>query len=107
MAAWSSKDGELAKSTTTCAPSSASARPSPVIVLTPVLGAAASASCPRWVSLLTTFEPMSPVPPITTIFMTSPLRIAPVFVHVIGHMYGSHAQLYGSHAQRRGSHAPT
>src|SRR5262245_62200341 len=44
----------------------------PVIVLTPVLGAAARASCPRWVSLLTTFEPMSPVPPITTTFMTSP-----------------------------------
>ena len=72
MAAWSSKDGEFAKSTTTCAPSSASARPSPVIVLTPVLGAAARASCPSCVSLLTTFEPMSPVPPITTIFMTSP-----------------------------------
>src|SRR5262245_32541753 len=44
----------------------------PVIVLTPVLGAAARASCPRWVSLLTTFEPMSPVPLITTTFMTSP-----------------------------------
>jgi hypothetical protein len=42
-----------------------------VIVLTPVLGAAARASS-RWVSLLTTFEPMSPVPPITTTFMTSP-----------------------------------
>src|SRR4029079_12769367 len=72
MAAWYSRDGEFAKSTTTCAPSSASARPSPVIVLTPVLGAAARASCPRWVSLLTTFEPMSPVPPMTTTSMTSP-----------------------------------
>ena len=35
--------GELARSTTTSAPASASASPSPVIVLTPVLGAAAIA----------------------------------------------------------------
>src|SRR5262245_59039818 len=29
---------------------------------------------PHWVSLLTTFEPMSPVPPITTIFISFALR---------------------------------
>ena len=32
----------------------------------------ATASWPSCVSLLTTFEPMSPIPPITTIFMISP-----------------------------------
>src|SRR5690606_31317048 len=40
--------------------------------LTPVLGAAASASWPASVSCLTRFDPMRPVPPMTTIFMISP-----------------------------------
>src|SRR5262245_6393795 len=39
------------------------------MVLTPVLGAAATASCPCSRSLLTSFDPMSPVPPITTTFI--------------------------------------
>src|SRR5215831_16961882 len=73
IAAWSSNDGELATSTTTSAPASAPAKPSPVTVLTPVFGAAAIASCPFRFSFSTTFDPMRPVPPITTIFMTSPL----------------------------------
>jgi hypothetical protein len=46
-----------------------SVRPSPVRVLTPELGDAATASCPCWRNLVTSFEPMSPLPPITTIFM--------------------------------------
>jgi len=57
---------------TTSASASTSAKPSPVIVLTPVLGAAAIAS---WsFSFSTIFDPIKPVPPITTIFMISPLR---------------------------------
>src|SRR6516164_10472793 len=36
--ALSSNDGELARSITTCAPATASLTPSPVIVLTPLLG---------------------------------------------------------------------
>jgi len=45
-----------------------SVRPSPVRVLTPELGDAATASCPCWRNLVTSFEPMSPLPPITTIY---------------------------------------
>src|SRR5947199_8575219 len=40
--ALSSNEGELARSITTCAPAMASLRPSPVMVLTPLLGEAAS-----------------------------------------------------------------
>src|SRR3546814_8383155 len=73
MAAASAKDGALATSMTTPAPASASVRPSPVMVLTPVLGAAAMTSWPSWRRLDTTLLPMRPVPPITTIFIaTSP-----------------------------------
>jgi hypothetical protein len=72
ITAASSKEGEFDTSTTTEAPFSTSASPSPVSVLTPVLGAAATASCPCSRSLLTSFDPMSPVPPITTIFMIFP-----------------------------------
>jgi hypothetical protein len=59
----------LATSTTTWAPRSASLRPSPVIVLTPVFGAAATALWPLAWSFWTTFDPIRPVPPMTTIFM--------------------------------------
>src|SRR5512132_3866104 len=55
-------------STTTCAPASASAKPSPVMVLTPEFGDAATTSSPFLRSLSTVFDPMSPLPPITTIF---------------------------------------
>jgi hypothetical protein len=44
--ALSSNEGELARSITTCAPAMAFFNPSPVMVLTPVFGAAATASWP-------------------------------------------------------------
>src|SRR5262249_48583635 len=68
----SSKEGELVRSITTCAPAMASVRPSPVRLLTPVLGEAATTSWPPWRSMATVFEPIRPVPPITTIFMVYP-----------------------------------
>src|SRR5690348_12298364 len=67
--ALSSNDGELARSITTCAPETASLTPSPVIVLTPLLGEAATTSWPCRRRMATVFEPMRPVPPMTTIFM--------------------------------------
>src|SRR5215510_1932744 len=72
MTAESSNDGEFETSTTTCAPLRTSANPSPVSVLTPVLGAAATASCPSALSLVMSFDPIRPVPPITTIFILFP-----------------------------------
>ena len=42
------------------------------MLLTPVLGEAATTSWPPWRSMATVFEPMRPVPPITTIFMVYP-----------------------------------
>src|SRR5205814_4247184 len=56
----------------TDAPFSASASPSQVMELTPDLGDAATASCPCSRSLLTSFDPISPLPPITTIFIIAP-----------------------------------
>src|SRR5215470_12885338 len=47
-------------------------RPSPVMVLTPVFGEAATTSWPRWRRIATVFEPTRPVPPMTTIFMVYP-----------------------------------
>jgi len=47
----------------------ASLSPSPVTVLTPVFGEAATTSWPRWRRVATVFEPIRPVPPMTTIFM--------------------------------------
>src|SRR5712672_2067342 len=70
--ALSSNDGELARSITTCAPATASLRPSPVMVLTPLLGEAATTSWPPWRRMATVFEPIRPVPPITTIFTIYP-----------------------------------
>src|SRR6266851_6836128 len=46
--ALSSKEGELARSITTRAPAMASLRPSPVMLLTPLLGEAATTSWPPW-----------------------------------------------------------
>src|SRR5882757_7555123 len=70
--ALSSNDGELARSITTCAPATASLRPSPVMVLTPLLGEAATSSWPPLRRMATVFEPIRPVPPMTTIFMVYP-----------------------------------
>src|SRR5262245_44879437 len=68
----SSKEGELARSITTWVPAIASVSPSPVMVLTPVWGEAATTSWPPWRSMGTVFEPMRPVPPMTTIVIVSP-----------------------------------
>src|SRR5262245_34786057 len=54
---------------TTCVPAKASLRPWPVMVLMPVLGEAATTSWPPWRRMGAVFEPIRPVPPITTIFM--------------------------------------
>src|SRR5919198_6654551 len=70
--ALSSNEGELARSITTCAPATTSLSPSPVMVLTPLLGEAATTSWPLWRRMATVFEPISPVPPMTTIFMVYP-----------------------------------
>ena len=59
----------MARSITTCVPAMACLRPSPVMVLTPVLGEAARASWPPWRRMGMVFEPIRPVPPMTTIFM--------------------------------------
>src|SRR4051812_24868444 len=69
MTAVSSKDGEFDTSTTTDAPARTSARPAPERVSTPEDGEAATASWPCAASVATTSEPISPVPPMTTIFM--------------------------------------
>src|SRR5262249_4506901 len=67
--ALSSNDGEFVTSTTTFAPASASASPLPVSVFTPDDGAAGTAWWPLFWSRGINFFPMSPVPPMTTIFM--------------------------------------
>src|ERR1700724_2785402 len=68
----SSNEGELARSITTCVPAMACLRPSPVMVLTPVLGEAATTSWPPRRRMAPVFEPIRPVPPMTTIFMVYP-----------------------------------
>src|SRR5260370_39846935 len=73
--ALSSKEGEFVTSMTTSAPASASASPSPVRVLTPEEGEADTVSWPR--SRGISFLPMSPLPPITTIFMPGLLECRP------------------------------
>src|SRR5215475_13645609 len=70
--ALSSNEGELARSITTCAPAMASLSPSPVMVLMPLLGEAATTSWPLWRRIATVFEPIRPVPPMTTIFIGFP-----------------------------------
>src|SRR5262245_5191103 len=54
-----------------------SLRPSPVMVLTPVLGEAAITSWPPWRRKGMVFEPIKPVPPITTIFIPNLLVRSP------------------------------
>src|SRR4030095_729137 len=76
MTATSSKDGEFETSTTTWAPLSTWPNPSPVSVLTPELGDAATASCPRALSFVTSLDPIRPLPPITTIFILIPLSVS-------------------------------
>lgn len=76
MTSSSVHDGALDTSTTTSTPAIASARPSPVTLLTPELGEAATASCPSSVRFATTCDPISPVPPITKIFIAPPFKIS-------------------------------
>ncbi|MNE87474.1 hypothetical protein D3C80_1846780 [compost metagenome] len=71
----SANDGELARSITTSAPLTASAKPSPVMVFIPVLGDAAITSCPSTLNFVTVFVPINPVPPMTKIFMILNLMI--------------------------------
>src|SRR6185437_13936898 len=49
-----------------------SLRPSPVIVLTPVLGDAATTSWPPRRRMTAVLEPIRPVPPMMSIFMVQP-----------------------------------
>src|SRR5436190_5337070 len=67
--ALSSHEGAFETSTTTCAPASAAASPSPVTELMPREGDAATTSWPCCRRLLTSLVPMSPVPPMMTIFI--------------------------------------
>lgn len=67
----SSNVGELLRLTTTSAPASASGRPDPLSRSRPVDGECGTASCPSAARILTTCDPMSPVPPMTAIFMMS------------------------------------
>src|SRR5262245_61888617 len=55
----------------------ASLSPSPVMLLTPVLGEAATTSWPRWRRMGTVFEPIRPVPPRATIFIPNLLVRSP------------------------------
>jgi hypothetical protein len=73
ITAASSHEGAFDTSTTTEAPFSASATPCPVMEFTPDLGDPSIASCPRSRNLVTTLDPISPLPPITTIFMIASL----------------------------------
>src|SRR5262245_16794472 len=75
--ALSSHDGAFVTSTTTSAPVSALASPWPVMVLTPDEGDADTASWPRPLRIGISFLPMSPLPPITTIFMLDLLECRP------------------------------
>ena len=68
----SSNDGEFVTSTTTSVPVRASATPVPFSVSTPVDGDAGTASWPASRSSSTSADPISPVPPTTTIRMTTP-----------------------------------
>src|SRR3954447_13650099 len=100
--ALSSNEGELARSIATCAPAMASLSPSPVIVLTPLLGEAAMTSWPPWRRMATVFEPIRPVPPITTIFMVDPHFVDDLRSPVIkDHPYGF--EKVGSSANEKNS----
>src|SRR5690348_15800663 len=78
ITAFATHYGTFETSTTTWAPCNTSANPWPVNVLTPVSGAAATVWWPRSLRLLTSFDPMRLVPPMTTIFIWLPHRPAVV-----------------------------
>src|ERR1700745_159311 len=88
ITAASSHAGAFDTSTTTDAPFSTSASPSPVTVLTPEFGDAAIASCPCSRNLVTSFDPISPLPPITTIFMVASLISTEAFLNWLWSDFG-------------------
>src|ERR1044071_1511256 len=93
---------------TTRAPASASISPSLVTVLTPVLGDAATTSCPFFRNLDTTFEPMRPPPPMTTIFMDDPLHLS-IVERLVGenaHLVAGPTLFLGIGRHRQGPDAP-
>ena len=73
--ALSSKEGEFVTTTTTSAPTRASARPAPVNEFTPVEGEAGAASWRRARRLGMSCFPMRPVPPMTIV--AEGVRLAP------------------------------
>jgi hypothetical protein len=75
ITALSSSESELARSITTVVSTMASLSPSPVMVLTPLWGEAATTLWPSWRRTTTVFDPIRPVPPITTIFMLDPFLL--------------------------------
>src|SRR6185369_6033879 len=94
ITAASSKEGEFVTSTTTEAPFKASARPSPVTTSTPERRDAATTSWPSPVSIVTSLDPMSPLPPTTTIFILHLHVRSGVLAEVAGHgLRGRHARL--------------
>src|SRR5262245_11073416 len=95
--ALSSNEGELARSIATCVPAMACLSPSPVMVLTPVLGEAATTSWLPWRRMATVFEPIRPVPPMTTIFMVYP-PLSTTGDHTGGVLRGSNRPVVQTHA---------
>jgi hypothetical protein len=67
----SSKVGESVRFTTASAPANASGKPFPLNRSSPVDDECGTASCPPAFRICTTCDPISPVPPITAIFMCS------------------------------------
>src|SRR5262245_60566295 len=61
------------------------------MVLTPLWGEAATTSWPPWRRLATVFEPIRPVPPITTIFMVDPPLSLDVLTNAMDGILDSHS----------------
>ena len=71
VAAASSGEGPVVRSTMPSAPSSASASPSPVITSTPFERAIGTTSCPRASRISATCRPARPVAPATAMLISS------------------------------------
>src|ERR1700756_3313569 len=91
--ALSSNEGELMRSITTCAPATASLSPSPVMLLMPLSGDPATTSWPPWRRMATVFEPIRPVPPMTTIFMAYPSLVDDSKLQPGGKIVASHGNI--------------
>lgn len=90
--ALSSREDGLVTSITTWVPTIAVFSPSPVIVLTPEVGEAAVTSWLRLCSSATALLPISPVPPMTRIFMIDLCLVRPVCV--LRGVRSDHAKLH-------------